>query len=86
MRHDLKDCGILLATLEGKAVSSSFVGAYAGALVIGELLRGLHGGVRCELVKAQLRSNDSHGVVLLEDVYQNRLARSGYIEVGKPIA
>jgi hypothetical protein len=79
---DLKDCGILLATLEGKAISSSFVGAYAGALVVGELLRGLHGGVRCELIKAHLRSNDPHGVVLLQEVYQNRLARSGYVDLG----
>jgi hypothetical protein len=79
---DLKDCGILLATLEGKAISSSFVGAYAGALVVGELLRGLHGGVRCELIKAHLRSNDLHGVVLLNEAYQNRFARSGYIDLG----
>ncbi|HWX20149.1 MAG TPA: hypothetical protein VN578_09630 [Candidatus Binatia bacterium] len=78
---DLEDCGILLATLEGKAISSSFVGAYAGALVVGELLRGLHAGVRCELIKAHLRGNDPHGVVLLEEVYQNRFARSGYIEI-----
>jgi hypothetical protein len=79
---DLKDCGILLATLEGKAISSSFVGAYAGALVVGEVLRGLHGGVRCELLKAHLRSNDPHGVVLLQEKYQNRLARSGYVDLG----
>jgi hypothetical protein len=78
---DLKDCGILLATLEGKAISSSFVGACAGALVVGELVRGLHGGVRCELIKAQLRSNDPPGVVLLDEAYQNRLARSGYVEL-----
>jgi hypothetical protein len=84
---DLRDCGILLATLEGKAISSSFVGAYAGALVVGELVRGLHGGVRCELVKAHLRSNDAPSVALLEEAYQNRLARSGYVEVangGRP--
>lgn len=73
-----KDCGILLDTLEGKAISSSFVGAYAGAMVIGELLRGLHGGMRCELIKAHLRSNDAHGVVAIEEVYQNRFARAGY--------
>jgi hypothetical protein len=79
---DLKDCGILLETLEGKAISSSFVGAYAGALVIGELLRGLHGGVRCELIKAHLRSNDAPGVVVLNEVYQNRFARSGYVDLG----
>lgn len=79
---DLKDCGILQATLEGKAISSSFVGAYAGALVVGELLRGLHGGIRCELVKAHLRSNDPHGVVPMGEAYQNRFARSGYVDLG----
>jgi hypothetical protein len=78
---ELRDCGILVATLEGKAISSSFVGAYAGALVVGEVLRGLHGGVRCELLKVHLRSNDPLGVVLLEEAYQNRFARSGYVEL-----
>lgn len=77
------DCGILFETLAGKAISSSFVGAYAGAMAIGELLRGLHGGTRCELIKAQLRSDDSSGVVLLQENYQNRFARSGYVCCGR---
>jgi hypothetical protein len=81
---DLKDCGILLETLQGKAISCSFVGAYAGALVVGELLRGLHGGVRCELIKVHLRSNDAPGVVRLDEVYQNRFARSGYVDLSSP--
>ena len=75
-----EECGILIRTLESKAISTSFVGAYAGAVVIGELLRGLHGGVRCELMKAHLRSNDSHGVVLLHEIYQNRFSKSGYVK------
>jgi hypothetical protein len=75
------ECGILLETLEGKAISSSFVGAHAGAMAIGELLRGLQGGLRCELIKAQMRSNDEHGVVMLSEVYQNRFAKSGYIAI-----
>lgn len=78
---DLADCGILLASLEGKAISSSFVGAYAGALVVAELLRGLHGGLRCELIRAHLRSNDQPGVVQLSEPYQNRFARSGYVDL-----
>jgi hypothetical protein len=77
----VEDCGILLETLEGKAISSSFVGAYAGAMKIGELLRGIHGGSRCELIKAQMRSNDEYGVVLLDEIYQNRFARSGYVSI-----
>jgi hypothetical protein len=79
----LKDCGILVETLEGKAISSSFVGAYASALAVGEVLRGLHGGVRIELIHAHLRSNDAPGVVVLNEVYQNRFARSGYVDLGR---
>jgi hypothetical protein len=73
------DCGILAKTLAGKAISCPFVGAFAGALSIGEILRGLHGGVRCEFIKAHLRSNDAPRVVLLKENYQNRFARSGYV-------
>ena len=75
------ECGILLETLEGKAISSSFVGAYAGAISIGELLRGMHGGLRCELIKAQMRTNDSHGAVVMDEIYQNRFAKSGYVSI-----
>lgn len=71
-------CGILAATLAGKALSSSFVGAYAGAFVIGEVLRGLHGGVRCEVINAQLRSNSSPRVAPLHEDYQLRLAVNGF--------
>jgi hypothetical protein len=71
-------CGILAETLADKALSSSFVGAYAGALVIGEVLRGLHGGVRCEIVNGQLRSNSLLRVALREENYQRRVAISGF--------
>jgi hypothetical protein len=80
------DCGILANTLAGKAISSSFVGAYAGALCIGELLRGLHGGARCEFIKAHLRSDDAPRAVALEEAYQNRFARSGYLAAARDIA
>jgi hypothetical protein len=75
-----EDCGILLQTLGQKAISSSFVGAYAGAWVVGELLRGLHGGTRIEFLKTKLRSNDDFGVVLKQEPYLNRFARSGYVQ------
>jgi hypothetical protein len=73
------DCGILAETLAQKAVSTSFTGAYAGALVAGELLRALHGGVRCELIHAHLRHSDPPKVALRTENYLNRVARSGYI-------
>jgi hypothetical protein len=72
------DCGIIAETLARQAVSSSFVGAFAGALVTGEILRALHGGVRCELVQAHLRHNETPGVILKSENYSIRVARSGY--------
>ena len=80
------DCGILVNSLSGKAISSSFVGAYAGALCVGEMLRGLHGGARCEFIKSHLRSDDAPRVALLEEAYQNRFARSGYLPAVASIA
>lgn len=71
-------CGIVAETLAGKALSSSFVGAYAGALVMGEVLRGLHGGIRCEVINAQLRSNSPLRVAAREEHFQRRLALAGF--------
>jgi hypothetical protein len=76
------DCGIVAETLARKAVSSSFVGAFAGALVSGEILRALHGGVRCELIQLHLRHNDPPGVILKPENYLNRVARSGFSTIG----
>ena len=73
-----QDCGILAETLARKAVSTSFVGAFAGALLSGEILRALHGGSRCELLQVQLRHNEPPGVILKRENYLNRVARSGY--------
>ena len=73
-----EDCGILAETLAKKAVSSSFVGAIAGALVTGEILRSLNGGVRCELVQMQVRQNELPNVILKDEVYALRAARSGF--------
>jgi hypothetical protein len=75
------DCGILAETLARKAVSTSFTGAYAGALVAGEVLRALHGGIRCELIHAHLRHSEPPKVAVKEENYLNRAARSGYVSV-----
>lgn len=72
------DCGIIAETLARKSVASSFVGAFAGTLVIGEILRALHGGVRCELVQMHLRYNERVGVILKPENYLSRIARNGY--------
>jgi hypothetical protein len=73
-----EDCGIIAETLARKAISSSFVGAFAGTLVIGEILRALHGGIRCELVQMHLRHNEPAGVILKPGNYLNKVARNGY--------
>jgi hypothetical protein len=75
-----EDCGILAETLAKKAVSSSFVGAIAGAFVTGEILRALNGGARCELIQTQLRQNERPGVVVKNEVYALRAARSGFCQ------
>ncbi len=76
-------CGILAETLADKALSSSFVGAYAGALAVGEVLRGLHGGPRCEIINAQLRSNSLLRVALREENYQRRLGIAGFTSASR---
>jgi hypothetical protein len=38
------ECGHLAIDMAGKAVSTSFVGAMAGAMVVGDLLRAFNGG------------------------------------------
>ncbi len=52
-------CGILAETLADKSLSSSFVGAFAGAVAMGEILRGLHNGESCEAAAYNLRSTSS---------------------------
>jgi hypothetical protein len=79
------DCGILAETLTRKAIATSFVGAFAGALAIGELLRALHGGVRCEYIRAHLRENDMPRMALMNENYLNRVARSGYCFARKKV-
>jgi len=81
-----EDCGILAETLAKKAISSSFVGAVAWALVTGEILRALNGGVRCELIQTHLRNNYQPGVVLKAEVYALRAARSGFCQADQPLA
>jgi hypothetical protein len=48
-------CGIIPLTIAGKTLSASFVGACTGALVIAELIRGLHNGRRYDKLSLQLR-------------------------------
>ena len=70
-------CGALAQTLARKALATAFVGAFAGSLALGEVLRGLHGGVRCETANIQLRSICRKRVFIREEQYQVRAASSG---------
>ena len=72
-------CGIVARTLAGKAISTSFVGAIAAALVVGEVLRGLHGGKRSEFLRFQCRRDQCPKAVDFPEKYQRRFARSGYV-------
>jgi hypothetical protein len=76
-----EDCGILAETLAKKAVSSSFIGAVAGAFVTAEVLRALNSGVRCEYVKAHLRYSLEPDVIVKDESYAIRAASSGYCDV-----
>lgn len=75
-----KRCGIVAQTLAGKAISSAFVGAIAGSIVIAELLRGLHGGTRSGFLRFQVRRDKKPTVVALTENYQTRFALSGYCD------
>jgi hypothetical protein len=63
MLHDgaLDRCGVTL--LAGKAVGAPFVGSVAACLVIGEVLRLLHGGQLHQLIDLNLQTLDHRQVV-----------------------
>jgi hypothetical protein len=71
------ECGILIEDLARKPISASFVGVAAAALVVAELLRGLHGGQRYELLHLHLRFDHSLRAVAKPELYQLRHAVNG---------
>jgi hypothetical protein len=73
------DCGIVFREIAGKAISSSFTGACASALAVGEVLRAIHGGWRCEFLSMQLRDLERPNCPYREENYQLRVARNGTI-------
>lgn len=79
---DQEDCGILASSLENKSISASFVGAAAGAMVVGEILRALHDGHRFELQHIHLRSLRNGKLVPHADSYKAEMAQTGFIRVG----
>jgi len=81
--EDQGECGILVDDLARKPISASFVGVAASALVVAEILRGLHGGRRFELVAVHLRSNSGAKAVVRDEAYQLRHAVNGSIALSR---
>lgn len=73
------ECGIVFQEIAGKAISSSFTGACASALVVAEVLRAMHGGRRCEFLSLQLRDLECPSHPFRDDRYQLRVARNGSV-------
>jgi len=73
-------CGMVLNAIAGKAISSSFTGACASALVIAEVLKAIHGGDRREFLAYQIRDPERPGVVEKSENYQLRVARNGLVK------
>jgi len=74
------ECGILATTLANTAISASFVGAFAGALTVAEILRGLHGGARYESMTVALRNPANIIFAKCAKPYAGELASNGYVE------
>ncbi len=75
------ECGIVMNEISGKAISSAFVGACASAMVLGEVLKALHGGRRCEFLSIQLRDLELPRNPYISENYLLRIARNGIIGV-----
>jgi hypothetical protein len=73
-----EECGILATTLAKKALSASFVGIYAGTLVLAEAIKGLYSGQRSEITVSKMRSLKNTRTVILK-TYDVELARNGFI-------
>lgn len=77
---DDEKCGIFADTLASKAISTSFVGAFAGSLVVAELLKSLHQGIKSEFISTKMRSLNNIQFIGKE-VYTTEAAKNGFIEV-----
>jgi hypothetical protein len=73
-------CGVLAQTLAKAAISTPFVGAFAGALALSEILRAYHGGPRVVSLDMHLRSLATMRVSLLENHDLNLVAKNGFTD------
>jgi len=73
-------CGIIPMAISGKSLSASFVGACSGALVVAELIRGLHGGMRYDKVVIQLRKMQNRvNIINKTPLYTTEHSKNGFI-------
>lgn len=73
------DCGILARILADVAVSTAFVGAVAASLVVGELLKALHGGKRTKVLHIKLRDICNLNAVFFDKPYSTEMGKNGLI-------
>lgn len=72
-------CGVLATNISQKAISSSFVGTMAGALIVGELIRACNVNHRYEKIATQIRSvSTTKGFILKQ--YDVEAARNGILD------
>jgi len=78
-----EDCGIIAQNIAGKAISSSFVGALAGSLVIAETIKALHVGFKYDMVVTQIRDiKNTVGISHKDGIYNySELRNDGYLEL-----
>jgi len=71
-------CGVQADILAGKAISVSFVGACAAALVIAEVIKAYNFGMKSDLIALQLRALKNKQVFNSEHKYSTELGTTKY--------
>ena len=75
-------CGALQIDIAGKSVSTSFVGAMAGALAVAELLRTFNGGPRFDQITFDARDQQQSDFLPASKAFRaSELARMGFMTV-----
>lgn len=75
-----EECGILVETLAGKAISASFVGAFAGSFVISEILKAYNDGNQSETISISMREFENKYIVN-NMKYKSQASRNGFIKI-----
>jgi hypothetical protein len=72
-------CGVLAQTLARTAISTPFVGVFAGALGVAEILRAYHGGLRLVSLDGQLRSITTMRSAVLDGHDLLTIGQNGFV-------